>query len=91
VPPNDASKAEFVELIEDLQQRVADLEAELEQRDEEIETLEARLRPYENPHTSPSKQRDPSSASAAGDDDDDPETDGGTCTVGRYLGHEPAW
>lgn len=83
--PDEVSKAELIDLVETLRQRVDDLEVELEQKDERIDRLEARLRQYENPHTPPSKQRDTSGSG----DDNDLQTDGGT--IGRYPGHDPAW
>ena len=92
--PSDHSVDELVAMIEELQDRVADLEAEnerlqaeLDDRDDEIDQLEARLRQYENPHTPSSKRR--STSAVDGAEDDDTRTDGGT--VGRNPGHDPAW
>ncbi|GAB7011218.1 hypothetical protein JCM31271_31610 [Halorubrum trueperi] len=59
---------------------------ELEERDEQIDRLEARLRRNENPHTPTSKRR---STSAGNEDDEgngDARTDGGT--IGRNPGHD---
>ncbi|MFB6148447.1 MAG: IS66 family transposase, partial [Halobacteriales archaeon] len=94
VDPSEVSKAELIELVEELQARIAELEDALEAKQERIETLEARLKRYENAHTPPSKQRshptdDPDDNHEDEDEEDDLRTDGGT--VGRNPGHDPAW
>jgi len=49
--------AEAVQLIQQLQQRIKELEEENRKLKETILSLEKRLKAYENPHTPPSKQR----------------------------------
>lgn len=61
---DDLTKEELLSRFLQLEQRVEEVEQEntqlreqLQEKDERIDELEARLRKYENPHTPPSKRR----------------------------------
>lgn len=98
VNEDDLTKEELLSRFLQLEQRVEEVEQEntqlreqLQEKDERIDELEARLRKYENPHTPPSKRRSGTdeSPTSQDDEDDDLRTDGGT--PGRTDGHDPEW
>ena len=53
-----------------MEERINELEEQLEQKGEWIEELETRLRKYENPHTPPSKRRSGTDESPISQDDE---------------------
>lgn len=80
------------DLVEELLEKVAALENRVDELEEENKRLRAKLRWHEGPHAPPSKQQsnaDESSSSSFEDDDGSPRTDGGT--PGRKPGHDPAY
>jgi hypothetical protein len=91
VNADDFTKEEQLSRLLQLEQRVEELQQEVDQKYERIKELETRLRKYENPHTPPSKRRSGTDESPTDqdDEDDDVRTDGGT--PGRKDGHDPEW